>query len=142
MYDFIVNVQVAVFRDGKYLFIVRGDEEEYMPGAKGLPGGKAEHGDIDNLALESTGKREIEEETGVTLAPSLHYVRSNVFGNSVMNVLLLGKWESGEPRARSTGEVAECMWLSADEVASDGSIPEWEKQHIRLAEAVRNQLGW
>lgn len=142
MYEFIVNVQVAVVRDGKYLFIIRGDEEEYMPGAKVLPGGKAEHGDTDNLALESVGRREISEETGMVLGPLLHYVRSNVFNGRVMNVLLLGKWESGEPYARSRGEVAECMWLTAEEVASDGSIPEWEKQHIRLAEVTRKRLNW
>lgn len=142
MYEFIVNVQVAVVRNGKYLFITRGDEEEYLPGVKALPGGKAEAGDIDNLALETVGKREVAEETGMVLGPSLHYVRSNVFNGSVMNVVLLGRWDSGEPYARSKGEVTECMWLTAEEVAADSLIPEWEKQHIRLAEETQQRLDW
>lgn len=142
MYQFIVNVQVAVVRNGKYLFIIRGDEEEYLPGVKALPGGKAEAGDIENLALESVGRREVAEETGMILGSSLHYVRSNVFNGSVMNVLLLGSWESGEPYARSKYEVEECMWLTAEEIAVDSLISDWEKQHIRLAEETRMRLGW
>lgn len=142
MYEFIVNVQVAVVRDGRYLFIVRGAQEEYLPGVMGLPGGKAENGDVDNLALEVAGRREVEEETGAILGPSLHYVRSNIFNDRVLNVLLIAKWDSGEPFARSQAEVARCAWLMAEEVAADPSIPEWEQQHIVHSERVRKRLNW
>ncbi len=113
-----------------------------MPGAKALPGGKAENGDLDDRALESAGTREVMEETGVVVAPDLHYVRSNVFSNRVMNVLLIGRWETGEPHAASPGEVSKCLWLSAERVFGDDSIPEWEKEHIRQAEQVRHKLNW
>lgn len=142
MYEFIVNVQVAVVRDGRYLFIVRGDEEEYLPGVMGLPGGKAENGDVDNFALEDAGRREVEEETGAILGPSLHYVRSNIFSGRVMNVLLIAKWDSGEPFARSQAEVERCVWLTAEEVAAERSIPDWEQQHILHSEPVRRRLNW
>lgn len=142
MNDFIVNVQVAVVRNGKYLFIIRSESDSYMPGAKALPGGKAEQGDNDDRSLETTGIREVEEETGVMLAPDLRYVRSNTFADRVMNVLLIGRWESGEPYPHDADEVADCVWLTAAQVYADDDIAKWEKEHVRQAEAVRAQLGW
>ena len=77
-----------------------GDEEEYLPGAKVLPGGKAEHGNLDNHALEATGIREIEEETGVILGPQLFYVRTQ------SNTIRRGCRSS---KRRSTHDVFVCI---------------------------------
>ena len=145
MFDFVVNVQVAVVRDGKYLFIVRGGGVNFLPGVKGLPGGKTEHSESADRVLEETGIREVSEETGVTVAPDLVYVRSSSFsanGRYAVNAVFMGKWESGEPYAKSPVEVSDYMWLSAADVVSDASIPEWEKLHVQQAEQLRRMLGW
>lgn len=145
VFDFIVNVQVAVIRDSKYLFIVRGSEVSFLPGAKGLPGGKAEHGELPDCVLEEAGIREIYEETGVMVAPDLMYVRSSSFsanGKHAVNIVFMGKWDSGEPYVKSHGEVSECIWLSAKDVAADESIPEWERLSVKKAEKLRLRVGW
>ena len=54
----------------------------------------------------------------------------------------MGKWESGEPYAKSPVEVSDYMWLSAADVVSDAGIPEWEKLHVQQAEQLRRMLGW
>jgi 8-oxo-dGTP diphosphatase len=145
MFNFVVNVQVAVVRDGKYLFIVRGGGVNFLPGLKGLPGGKTEHSELADRVLEEAGLREVDEETGVRVAPDLIYVRSSSFsanGKYVVNVVFMGEWESGEPYVKSSGEVVGCMWLSAEDVAADDSIPGWEQLHVQQAERLRRQLGW
>ena len=63
----VVNAQATVVREGRYLMIVRGEFEEHAPGALSPPGGKVEHGDDETGVLESTVRREVLEETGVTV---------------------------------------------------------------------------
>ena len=145
MFDFIVNVQVAVVRDTRYLFIVRGAGVNFLPGSKGLPGGKTEHGELSDRALEETGIREVYEETGVTVGPDLAYVRSSSFSANdkyAVNVVFMGRWKSGEPYIQSRGEVSGCMWLSAADVAADESIPEWEQLNVQKAEQLRLKIWW
>ena len=94
---FIVNVQCAVVRDGRYLMIVRGDGVGHAPGVLAFPGGKTELGDGPSDVLESTARREVLEETGVRVSRALEYVRSKTFettgGGSVVDVLFLGEYE-------------------------------------------------
>ena len=62
---FVVNVEGAIERNGRYLMIVRGRDESHAPGALSCPGGKVEATDGPENALELTLIREISEEVGI-----------------------------------------------------------------------------
>lgn len=62
---YIVNVEEAILKDGRYLMVVRGEAETHARGALTFPGGKVEAaGDFQDV-LEGTLRREIREEVGV-----------------------------------------------------------------------------
>ena len=76
---FVVNVEGAIERNGRYLMIVRGPGESHAPGALSFPGGKVEPTDEAENELESTLRREISEEVGVECAfPVPHQVRNAI----------------------------------------------------------------
>ena len=84
----IVNVEGAIVKDGRYLMIVRG-EEEYAPGGLTLPGGKVEGASNLDSVLEETLHREIAEEAGLEVHAEMVYVRSSDFiteGHPVVGV--------------------------------------------------------
>lgn len=138
---FIVNVQCAVVRDGRYLMIVRGDGVGHAPGVLAFPGGKTELGDGPSDVLESTARREVLEETGVRVSQPLEYVRSKTFemteGGSVVDVLFLGEYKSGEPTIADATEVADIKWMGAEETLSHPKTPPWLKESIEQVERVR-----
>jgi 8-oxo-dGTP diphosphatase len=143
---YIVNVEAAIVRDGRYLLIVRGPGACVSPGTLSLPGGKVEGaGQIEDI-LEETARREAVEEVGVTLDATLAYVRSVAFvsdeGDPVVDIVLLGRYAGGEPIVFDSEEVAAFRWLTADEVAADPHAPPWTRRSVELAEATRLRLGW
>src|SRR6187551_3433349 len=97
---YIVNVEVAIVRDARFLMIVRGPGEMHAPDTLSLPGGKVEgEGQIEDI-LEVTARREAVEEVGVTLDATLAYVRSVAFvsdeGDPVVDIVFLGRYVGGE----------------------------------------------
>ncbi|WP_429699420.1 hypothetical protein [Alteribacter keqinensis] len=56
---FIVNVEAAIYRAGKWLVIKRGKEESHAAGTLALVGGKALNEGAASDILESTIKREV-----------------------------------------------------------------------------------
>lgn len=137
---FVVNTQCAVSRAGTYLMIVRGEGVAY-PGVVAFPGGRVEVGDGPDSVLEAAVRREIEEETGVTVGPELQYVRSASFsmddGTSVVDVLFLGTYKAGEPAITAPDEVADIRWTSAKKILAHERTPPWLKSDIELVEAAR-----
>jgi len=143
---YIVNVEGAIVRDGRYLMIVRGEREAQAPGTLSLPGGKVE---VDGGAvevLEETLRREIAEEVGVAVEPTLAYIDSIAFvtdyGAPVVDVAFLCRHATGEPVALDPDEVAAVRWLTAAEVAASPQAPPWTRRTIERAEAARLRLGW
>ena len=140
---FVVNTQCAVTRDGRYLMIVRGEGVKQAPGVLAFPGGKVEAADGPGNVLESAVRREVLEETGVTVSPGLEYVRSSAFtmadGTAVVDVLFLADYETGEPEIVSPEEVAEIRWMAADEILAHERTPPWLKSSIDGVEAVRRR---
>ena len=138
---FVVNTQCAVNRAGRYLMIVRGEGVRQAPGVLAFPGGKIEAGDGPDSALEAAVRREVGEETGVTVAPELEYVRSVNFalddGTPVVDVLFLGIYTTGEPAITAPDEVADIRWMTAEEILAHERTPPWLKSDIELVEAVR-----
>ncbi len=131
---FVVNVQCAVVRDGRYLMIVRGDGVGHAPGVLAFPGGRTETGD---------GPSEVLEETGVVVSRNLQYVRSSTFViaglGHVVDVLFLAEYESGEPTITDTLEVADILWMTADEILRHPKTPPWLKVSVEQVESVRRR---
>ncbi|OIU68632.1 NUDIX hydrolase [Rossellomorea aquimaris] len=134
---FIVNVEAAIHRDGKWLLIRRSEKEEHAAGELSLVGGKCDPEGVANDILERTLIREVEEEVGAVIG-GLTYVNSSSFvtdtGVNVVDIVFLCQLESGEPCPKSTDEVDEVLWMSTSEILSNGEIPEYLKTNVSLAE--------
>jgi 8-oxo-dGTP pyrophosphatase MutT (NUDIX family) len=150
---YIVNVEGAIVKGGRYLMVVRG-EEEYAPGGLNFPGGKVEGtGSFDDI-LEETLRREIAEEVDLEVHDEMAYVRSSAFvaeGEPVVDVVFLCRWKSGtaiaaDPAAESPsaamGEVAAVHWMTAAEAIAHPETPPWTRLALQMAEKVRLERGW
>lgn len=141
---YIVNVEGAIFKDGQYLMIVRG-EEEYAPGGLTLPGGKVEGagGAVD--VLEETLRREIAEEVGLEVHDEMAYVRSGTFvaeGHPVVDVVFLCRYKSGTAFPADPGEVAAVRWMALAEAIAHPETAPWTRLSLERAEKVRLEKGW
>ena len=141
----IVNTQALVVRDGRFLMIVRGDSEEHAPGALSPPGGKVEHGKDATGILEDTLRREVLEETGVSVGEMAH-IRSSRFttdsGTPVVDSAFLCRYQSGEAYAADPDEVAGVEWLTPEEIEAHPKTQPWTLAIVRAAEAMHLQLRW
>jgi 8-oxo-dGTP diphosphatase len=142
---FIVNVEVAVVRDGRYLATVRGEGVTHGAGWLGFPGGSLDwDGPLDD-AVEATARREVLEEVGISLDDPILYIESHTFGDAgppVFDIVVLARAGGGKPFASAPDEVAAVMWMTADELRADGRTQEWTRRSLDLAEARRAELGW
>jgi len=134
-YALVVNVDVAVVRDGDYLVVERGSEEDHAAGALAFPGGKVEP-DAPGDAVRETARREVSEEVGVEVG-EVSCVTSNTFtadgGAECLNVVVRAAHESGEPEVREPAEVADAFWLPHDDLLAREDVPEYVAAY---AEAV------
>jgi 8-oxo-dGTP diphosphatase len=141
---YIVNVEGAIVKDGRYLMVVR-SEEEYAPGGLNFPGGKVEGVDNADDVLEETLRREITEEVGLEVQDEMAYLRSGAFvaeGNPVVDLVFLCRWKSGEAVAADPAEVAVVRWMAAAEAIAHPETPPWTRLSLELAEKVRLERGW
>ncbi len=140
---FIVNTQCAVLQHDCILMIVRGEGVKHAPGVLAFPGGKVEVEDGPADILETTVRREVLEETGITVSSELEYVRSVSFsmndGTPVVDVLFMGEYCKGEPQIADPGEVAEILWMTADEVLATDDARPWLKNAIAQVESLRRR---
>ena len=138
--EFVVNVQCAVIRHGRFLMIVRGDEGGHAPGVLAFPGGKVELEDGPSDVLERTARREVLEETGVGISGNLQYIRSETFvitgGQPAVDVLFLGDYESGEPTIADAAEVADIRWMTAEEILIHPRTPPWLRESVEKVKAA------
>ncbi|MGC4190760.1 MAG: NUDIX hydrolase [Thermomicrobiales bacterium] len=142
----IVNVEIAIVRDGRYLMAERGHGESYGAGWLSFPGGKLEWRDGEQNAVEATARRETEEETGVILAMDIAYVESHTFGadEPCLDIVMLARpaADSPEPCIRDPDEVATLSWMTVDDIVCDPRTQPWTIASLRRADAVRDRLGW
>ena len=136
-YKYVVNVELAVVRGDKFLMTVRSEGEEYAPGALAYPGGKLEPATVEVNVLEETARRELLEETGLTVK-RLEYLESKSFEmfeqTFVMDVVFLTEVEPGEAEVREPEEIAELVWMTAEEILDHRLTPEWLASSVRLAQ--------
>lgn len=142
---YIVNVEVVIVRDGRYLMMIRSEHEDHAPGTLSFPGGKVENAGDDPDILEATARREALEEAGVVVG-ELAYSESKSFvlldELPVVDIVFLGKHESGEPAPGDPEEVAAVAWMTVDEILSHPKCPDWTAVSIRKAEELRQKLDW
>ena len=131
---FIVNTQCAVLRGNRFLMITRGAAVRHASGVLAFPGGKVEAEDGPESILESTVRREVFEETGITISAEINYVRSDAFtlpdGTHVVDVVFRGNYETGDPQIAEPGEVEEITWMTADEILAHESTPPWLVEQV------------
>ena len=139
-----INVEAAVYHDGRYLMIVRGAEEDHAAGALAFPGGSLDYEVVPDI-LEQTAAREVKEETGVDV-DLIEYAEAHTFttptGTPVLDVVFLCRYASGTPSISDPGEVAALQWMTADEILSDPASPPWMAPSLALVERKRHSLGW
>ncbi|MEE8390263.1 MAG: NUDIX hydrolase [Anaerolineae bacterium] len=145
---YIVNVEGVVVRseDGRYLMVVRGEQENHAPGALAFPGGKVENAGVMGNVLKETLRREIEEEVRVQVHDDMVYLESNSFiaddGDAVVDVVFLCHYKSGEPTIGDPDEVAGVRWMTAEKILDRPETPPWTRRSIELAEKKRIAKGW
>ena len=60
-------------------------------------------------------------------------------GTPVVDVLFMGEYCKGEPEIADPGEVAEILWMTADEILATDDIRPWLKDAINLLEDLRRR---
>ena len=141
----LINVEAAVYHDGRYLLIVRGAEEDHAAGMLAFPGGKLDFAELPDI-IEQTAAREVEEETGV-IVDSITYVENHAFiapndGTPVVDIVYLCRYVSGTPTINDPGEVAALRWMTAEEILGDPACPPWMEPSLAQVERKRDALGW
>lgn len=136
---FIVNVEGAINKDGKWLLVKRSEKEEHAGGMLSLIGGKVEKEGASIDILERTLQREIGEEVGVEIE-NPRYVTSTSFvtddGLNVVNIVFVCDYKSGEAFAKCPDEVDEVVWMTTQEIVGHPDIPIYLKDYIRLADKL------
>lgn len=136
---FIVNVEGAIYKDGKWLLIRRSEKEEHAGGTLSLVGGKCEIEGVSSDILERTLKREVFEEVG-SIVTELQYVNSSSFitdlGVHVIDIVFLCHHQSGEPYAKSRDEVDEIVWMTTEEIIHHEELPVYLKRNVQQAEKM------
>ena len=141
---YIVNVEVVIWHDGRYLAVTRAASEEVGAGEVAFPGGKV---DLDIPApdiLEETARREVLEEVGLTLTGPIVYVESHTFGSEsfpVLDVVMLSQAEPGDV-VPALDEVERAEWLTYDDMLAHPQVQLWTRESLSRADGLRRALGW
>jgi 8-oxo-dGTP pyrophosphatase MutT (NUDIX family) len=134
---FVVNVQVALRCNDQLLVIGRSEDETHAGGALDIPGGKVETFELGPAVLEAVARREVLEETGVSIAVGLRYVCSASFraqdGRPVINVVFAATTTDVPPAIHQASEASFAKWLPFREVLSHPDLPLWTAAYIRQA---------
>lgn len=138
---FIVNVEGAVWNDGKWLVIQRSIKEEHAGGLLSFVGGKVESPGVDKDVLEKTVQREFLEEVGLKLKAKMAYVCNTSFlyhDTHVIDIVYLCEVEEGStPSIISPDEVEAFHWMTYEEMNLRSNAPEYLLEAVRMAEKVR-----
>lgn len=143
-----VAATAVIYKDGKFLLTKRSSEMAHMPGAWVVPGGGLETDDYVNdepiapgrhrwnNSVEKALRREIFEETGVTVGKLTYLMNYTIVRGDGIPVLVLSfaaPFESGE--VVLNGESAEYRWVTYEEVQVMG-IPEGVFQDIEMVHKI------
>jgi len=137
---YVVNVEAAIFKGDKWLLGQRSAKEDHDPGVFSMVGGKVENAANDNNILEETLRREVMEEVGVEIHDTMHYVKSCSFiadfGKTVIDIVFLCKYKSGEPTVLEPEELDSVEWMTIDQVLAHEKVGEYTKESLRIADKM------
>lgn len=137
---FYINVEGAVYKEGKWLIIGRSLQEGHAGGLLSLVGGTVENEGNSINILERTLRRELFEEVGVKVKEKVYYVRNTSFtlddGSEVVDIVFLCELEDGEPFVKSPDEVDAVYWMTTDEIVIHPKAPIWLIDSIKEAETL------
>lgn len=145
MSRFFVNVEAVVWREGRFLMIERGPEESFGAGWLAFPGGKIEWNGEEADSVEHTASRELAEEVGLVIRSRWHFVESKSFGigsDPVLDIVMLARYETGEPTIVSPGEVASVAWLTPAEIEADPRTQPWTLASLQNLIRAIAALRW
>ena len=138
---YIINVEGAIYHEGKWLIIKRSEQEEHAPGMLSLVGGKVESKGFNDDVLELALIREIKEEVDIEIW-DIHYLESKTFmtdqGEAVVDIVFTCHYASGTPRCVSNEEVSEIHWMSTNEILNNEKAPDYLKETIKKADLSIN----
>lgn len=138
----VVNVEAAIYKEGKWLFVKRSKRESHQGGSLSFVGGKVEEDGNLAIVLEKTLMREIKEEVNIEVVDNLLYLTSSHFitndGDSVVDIVFLCEYKSGEPNVTNIDEVSEIHWLTYDEALNNKLVMSWTKNYLELAHKTLN----
>lgn len=137
----VVNIEAAIYKENKYLIIQRGFKEEHAAGKMSLIGGKVEFESNENSIIETTLKREIQEEVGIEVEDKMEYVFSQGFisdrNDTVVDIIFLCKYKAGEPTIFNRDEVENIRWMTYEEIISHPNTPLYLHEQIKKIEEKR-----
>lgn len=141
---YIVNLEGAIYRGEHYLMAMRSTNEAHAGGTLGFVGGTAEPEDEQQPDMMTAWlQREIREEVGVAVGP-LHYVTSSTFmtstGETVLNIVFLCPYLSGDARAVDPAEVEWVQWMSAAAIRQHPAVQPWTQRYLDACERLRPNL--
>lgn len=141
----IVNLEGAIFRGNQYLMAMRSLEEDHAGGTLGFVSGTSELEDQQATDVMTAWlQREISEEVGVEVG-ELYYATSNFFQTdtslTVLNIVFLCPYVSGEARAVDPKEVAWIQWMTAEDALEHEAVQPWTRNYLHACEQVRQQLN-
>ncbi|MEC9488509.1 MAG: NUDIX domain-containing protein [Halanaerobium sp.] len=133
---YLVNVEGAIFHQGRWLLIKRGRGEEHAPGTISLVGGKVEGTGLSQNILEQNLRREIREEVGIEVAAEMEYVESKFFltdrGEPVLDIVFQCFYEKGQIQPGDPAEIEDIFWLTPEEV-NEWVLPEYVRSSLEKA---------
>ncbi len=115
----LVLVNAVVFKGNLVLVSQRSWEEPHEPGKWTIPGGKVERMEKETFhILEATVKREVLEETGVTVKDEIKLITNNSFirstGQHTIALVFACNYDQGEPQPLE--DTIGCRWVSQNEL--------------------------
>ena len=143
---YIVAVEAVIYHDGRYLTIVRSEQDDHAPGTLTFPGGKVEDAGVAASILEQTLHREVMEEVGVEICPEVVCIRNDAFysdgGDPIVMLTYLCRWQGGEPIITDPSEVSAIEWMTAEQILNHPKAPPWTHRSLLAAESARKVRGW
>lgn len=134
---FGVGSDAIIFnKDNQVLLLRRSDDDPWMPGSWGLPGGKLEKDEDPDDAI----KREVKEETNLDvdiIQPfSVYKFFKETSGVDVVTIKYLAHYKSGEVKLSS--EHKHFAWFAVEQLPDDldGKIAEWIKNGYELVKQL------
>jgi mutator protein MutT len=134
----VVSVTFLIEKNGRFLLVKRGENEDYFGGKWTFPGGKVEKGEDVIKAL----LREVKEETGLEIQRKAAFLRSYCFmrkdGSSTIGLVFCLKYKKGKVNLDKS--LKEFAWVSPKELHRYDIIPGIEIHLKNALEALKRNL--